>query len=367
MVAATEIRRIAVTLAVAAAGGFMAQLLGAPLPWLLGALLATAAAVMADPGRAAAHFALPPGFRLVFVPVIGVAIGATVAPGMLDQVVRWWPSLIAVVPFVVVVQLLNFAVLRRVGGYDPATAFFAASPGGLVEAVLIGERRGGLAAEMAMQHFARIAITVAVVPVIARLLADADPGQAAAGPAAGWPGLPGAAVLLACGVVGAAAARRLRFPAAVMIGPFLVCAAVQAAGLTDAHVPAVLVAGAQVVVGASLGLRFTGMERRRVLRGFRLACLCVAVALVTAVVVTAGLATLHVAAPPAIFLAFSPGGVAEMGLVAVSLALDPAYVATHHLLRIIAAVLIGPLLFDLVVARTAAPVEPHDPGPEAPD
>jgi len=355
MVQLADIRRIAATLAVAAAGGVVARWIGAPLPWLLGSLMATATAVMIDPSRAAARFALPPGFRLVFVPVIGVAIGAAVTPDILEQAARWWPSLLSVVPYVVAVQLLNYVVLRRAGGFDRPTAFFAASPGGLVEAVLIGERRGGAPAEMAMQHFARIAIAVAVVPGIARLLSDVDGAAATrAAAATGWPSLDGAAVLIVCGVAGVTLAQRLRLPAAMMLGPFLLAAVTHATGLTVAHVPGVLVAVAQVVVGAGLGLRFAGTVRRQVLRGLGLSFLCVSVALATALLLTVMLASLAVASPPAIFLAFSPGGVAEMGLVAVSLALDPVFVATHHILRIVAAVVLGPLVFDHIVLRSAA-------------
>jgi hypothetical protein len=353
--------RIAATLALAAVGGVAARALGAPLPWLLGSLLATAAAVVLAPGRSAVLLGLPPELRLVFVPVIGVAIGATVSPEVVRQAVHWWPTLLAVLPFVIGVQLLNYAVLRRIGGFDRPTAYFAASPGGLVEAVLIGERRGGRTADMAMQHFCRIAITVAVVPLLATAIvgAGAD-GSAAAAPraAAPWPPLGDVALLVACGLAGALLARRLRLPAAIMIGPFLCCAAVQATGITAARVPGGLVALAQVVVGASLGLRFAGMDRRRIRTGLGLSCLCVAAAVSVATLLAFGFASVSAVSAPAIFLAFSPGGVAEMGLVAVSLALDPAFVAMHHLLRIVLAILVGPLIFDRLVMREA-------PGPVA--
>jgi hypothetical protein len=39
-----------------------------------------------------------------------------------------------------------------------------------------------------------------------------------------------------------------------------------------------------------------------------------------------------------VFLAFAPGGLVEMGLIALSLNLSVVYVTAHHLLRIILAV-----------------------------
>src|SRR3546814_9376692 len=52
-----------------------------------------------------------------------------------------------------------------------------------------------------------------------------------------------------------------------------------------------------------------------------------------------------------IFLAFAPGGVAEMSLIALALSLDAALVATHHIVRILLIVVITPLLFRLLPAQ----------------
>jgi membrane AbrB-like protein len=157
---------VALSLALAALAGLAAEAIGAPLPWLLGPLVASAVAAMSDFRPFGVEPRMPVWSRPVFTPVIGVGIGATVTPQILDQAARWWPSLIGVALFVVLVQLVNFAILRRLGGFDRPTAFFAASPGGLVDSVLIGEARGGDVATMATMHLTRIALAVAAVPLI---------------------------------------------------------------------------------------------------------------------------------------------------------------------------------------------------------
>ena len=43
----------------------------------------------------------------------------------------------------------------------------------------------------------------------------------------------------------------------------------------------------------------------------------------------------------AVFLAFAPGGLAEMALVALSLEISVVYVTVHHILRIILAVFVA--------------------------
>ncbi|MCC5968641.1 MAG: AbrB family transcriptional regulator [Pararhodobacter sp.] len=46
---------------------------------------------------------------------------------------------------------------------------------------------------------------------------------------------------------------------------------------------------------------------------------------------------------PAVILAFAPGGITEMSLVALSLQLSAVYVTMHHLLRIVLAVIVARL------------------------
>ena len=52
-------------------------------------------------------------------------------------------------------------------------------------------------------------------------------------------------------------------------------------------------------------------------------------------------------------LAYAPGGVAEMSLIALATDADPAFVAVHHLARIIFVVLSVPVLTAWVARRRA--------------
>mmetsp|Transcript_17014 Transcript_17014/g.23493 ORF Transcript_17014/g.23493 Transcript_17014/m.23493 type:complete len:104 (-) Transcript_17014:33-344(-) len=48
---------------------------------------------------------------------------------------------------------------------------------------------------------------------------------------------------------------------------------------------------------------------------------------------------------PLLLLAYSPGGITEMTLLALALGYDAAFVATHHVIRISCLVLVIPLLY----------------------
>ena len=53
----------------------------------------------------------------------------------------------------------------------------------------------------------------------------------------------------------------------------------------------------------------------------------------------------------ALVLAFAPGGRAEMTLIALALGVDPAFVSTHHVVRIFLVVILAPMAFKLIAPR----------------
>jgi uncharacterized membrane protein AbrB (regulator of aidB expression) len=55
----------------------------------------------------------------------------------------------------------------------------------------------------------------------------------------------------------------------------------------------------------------------------------------------------------ALVLAYAPGGLAEMSLIALALSMDAAFVATHHIVRIFLIVVLAPLAFRATRGRTA--------------
>jgi uncharacterized membrane protein AbrB (regulator of aidB expression) len=102
--------------------------------------------------------------------------------------------------------------------------------------------------------------------------------------------------------------------------------------------PGWLVAVTQVILGAGLGVRFVGMDRRLLARCGRLAMLNGVLALGLAFAFAGIVHGLTGAPVAAGFLAFAPGGLAEMSLIALSLNMSVIYVTAHHVVRIVLAV-----------------------------
>ncbi|MCB2100790.1 MAG: AbrB family transcriptional regulator [Rhodobacterales bacterium] len=337
---------VLLALAIGAGGGLLFNLLTIPLPWMTGAMCATTAAAMLGlPIRAW----MP--LRTVMVGVLGIMLGSAFTPDTLGRATAWWGSLIPLLLYSLGIAVVIFALLRRLAGFGPVTAYFSAAPGGLSEMIVVGSAMGGDDRTISLMHTVRIMVTVLLIPLYFRLFEGFVPtGMSRMGRVEDIAGLD-ALLLVACALVGYPLARRLRIPAAAMVGPMVVSAGLHLAGATAARPPGEIVALAQVVLGATIGCRFVDVPLKRVFgilmlgAGTTLIMLVIAFACAQAVQAVTGLPFTHV------LLAFSPGGLPEMSLISLAMNADPAFVATHHLVRIVFVIMVFPSLFRLFAGR----------------
>jgi uncharacterized protein len=330
------------TLALGIPGGALFYLLNLPLPWMLGAMAATTVAAISG-----VRVALMPGLRLVFVAILGVMLGSAFTPEVVGGLAKWVGSFAWLGLYVVVATAGVWLFYRRMARYDTATAYFSAAPGGLNEMILAGGALGGDERRISMSHAARILVAIFVLSFGYRWFGDYTPvgARATSADEVAWSEW---VILAACGVVGYIVARLLRIPAYALVGPMVLSAIVHAAGITQSRPPVWLVAAAQVVVGAMVGTRFDGVSPRMVGKAVALAIVATAVLLVLAVVFGQAVESTLGIPFSAALLAFAPGGLAEMSLIALSLDIDAAYVSSHHIVRIFVIVLAAPFLFRLL-------------------
>ena len=324
-------------------GGWLAQVLHWPMPWMIGSLAASALAVAGLQKGLLSDYGFPMPLRSAFVALIGVMIGTQVTPDLLGQIgaLPWTVTGLAV--YVVAAHGGNYLIFRRFGGQDRPTAFYAGTPGGLMESILMGEAAGADSRVVTLQHFLRIVLVITLLPLGLSLYLGAPVGSAAGLSAAAPDGVPvpvsTLALIAAAAAVGLKLGEVIRLPAAQITGPLLLAAGFTLSGLVDLHLPFWLIATAQVVIGTSLGLRFKGIAAPVIRAALKMAVLSVAfmlvlgAALAEALALITGIPFLHLA------ISLAPGGVTEMSVIALSLAANPALVSLHHVLRILMTVL----------------------------
>ena len=344
---------LSVTIFIGTGGALLARWIGTPLPWLLGAVLAVGLAALAKVEIAGEPVQFPVRARFFFVPIIGVAIGGAVTPDFIRDLARWWPSLVALILFVPLAHIAGYVLFRRIGKLDPSTAWFAAMPGGLIEAITMGEENGADIRMLNLLQFLRLIICILTVPTVFMLLEGGAVGSASGAQieVRGTFDLPNALILAACGIIGLLAGQRIGLPAALITGPILVSGAAHLAGLTDAVPPPWMISMTQLVVGLTLGIRFAGLSRREIRLGIVLTGLSVGIALALAALFGVVLSGIVGESVEAVVLAFAPGGVVEMSLIAISLEISVLYVTAHHVARILLAVLFAKMTGRRVIGR----------------
>ncbi|MGC2857770.1 AbrB family transcriptional regulator [Novispirillum sp. DQ9] len=340
-----SLRRLALALALGTAGGAVFWGLRLPLPWMLGAVLTVSVAALSG-----LRPAVPQGLRSGMLAILGVMLGSAFTPGLIDRLGPWLPSLAVLLVVSVVTPWIAGAVFRRFGGFDRVTAYFAGTPGGINEMVMVGTALGGDERTIALVHALRIMIVVFIVAAWFRLVEGAAAGQGAA--SAPWLmdgafGPADLAWLAAAAVVGRPVGRLLRLPAPQLTGPMVLAAVIHLMGLTELQPPAELIAVAQVVVGSALGARFVGAAPLRLIRTAVLAAGSSLVMLGLAALAAWGLASVTGLPFLLLLLAYVPGGLAEMSLIGLALGMDVPFVATHHVVRIALVIAVAPLLFRL--------------------
>ena len=146
-------------------------------------------------------------------------------------------------------------------------------------------------------------------------------------------------VVVAVGLLGLGIGKWLHLPAGQLTGPLFVAAAVSLSGLVPLDMPQWLINEAQIVIGASLGMRFGGLKGRALMKGIWLGLASVAFMMLVALVLVALVHRMTGAPFDTLLISFAPGGVTEMALIALSLQANPALVTAHHIYRIILTVI----------------------------
>lgn len=332
---------IFLTLVIGAVGGALFFWARLPLAWMIGALVfVTIFAVAGAPMKMTQRIRQP------MVAVLGVMLGSAFNPEMAERLPGWWATIGMLGIYVLITTLILYRYFRHLFGCDRVTAFCAGTPGGLNEMVLVSDELGGDSKFVALVHSSRILLTVLILPFAFVFLGlyDRDTRPALGMSIIDFP-LREWAILTACAVVGYFGARWLKVPAAAVTGPMLLSAIVHLLGWSSVSPPFELVAAAQVALGSMLGSRFAGVAPSLVLRTLWISLGATVIMLSLTVVFSVTLVSIVDESVSALVLAFAPGGLAEMSLIALALGIEAAFVASHHILRIIMIVIVAPGLF----------------------
>ncbi|MCP1313342.1 AbrB family transcriptional regulator [Halomonas sp. 707D7] len=336
------------TLCLGSLGGAIATLFSLPLAWMLGALFLVMSASIAG-----VRTGVDKRVHVVAIALLGLFIGSRIQAQELLGLVRWYPSVIA---------MLLYMVMMLAGGYwiftqakvGRISAMFCAYPGSMNSALVLAEPARGDLRWIAISHSLRLVTVVSGAALLASLFVD----EVTLESDTHWLALSDiAALMLAplCWWV----LRRCRAPLPEFLGPMVAGAIMTNAGV-GFSLPAWPVLLAFMILGSSVGARFSGTPWRQVLSVGRFGIAYALFALAAAMLMAWLVASFTSLGFTAVLLALIPGGVGEMAVIATVMGIDPVYVVSHHVLRLLILIFMTPWMVRLA-SSLGAPETPPPP------
>lgn len=330
--------RLAETLVIATIGGAILGLAGLPAGWLSGAIVGVSAAALA--GR---PVLIPQPFARVVYVILGISLGSAVTPATINSMKTWPLSMIALMIAMLAVTVSVMAYLKFVHGWDTLSALFAASPGALAQAMALAADTGADVRAIAMVQTVRLFVLAVALPAAfaAAGVSGLPPPRGADGPLMQLAGELG--LLVGVSALVAVLAYRFRVPGGLIVGAMAGSGFLHGAGWVHAFLPVPVAIASFIVMGAMIGTRLGGADIRLMARlglvGLGALAVGTAVACLFAFIVTS-LLSLRMGD---IVIAYAPGAMEAMTIVAFALHLDPVFVGVHHLARFVFASMVLPV------------------------
>jgi len=282
-------------------------------------------AALAAAGRAGA---LPKPLRQLAILISGVGMGSGLTPATIHTLARYPGSLALMALALSGMVAASFAILARSPGFSRSTAFFSAIPGALSYVFIVAAPTGADMPRVAVIQVFRLFVLMAIVPIVARASVPAArmvfPTDSAAVTAS----------LLAIAAIAAKLiARRGSSATAPLYAAIVVSALAHGTGWAPGRLAPGLQIAAQLLVGAWIGTRFVGFDWELLRRSVFAALTSFLAAFSVAALCAAAAAWLVPAPFPEALVAFAPGGLEAMTMMAFALGLDPLFVGAHHIAR----------------------------------
>ena len=325
--------RMLVTLLIGSTGGLLFSLIHSPLPWLLGALVATVICVFLGYDK----LWVPRWLRNTGLVVVGISLGLRMTPAIVETMASHIGLMLLATLITLLFGLINTLILHKAGKVDMITAFFSNVPGGLSEMLSVGEKVGGNQQIISIFHSIRIVVIVLCTPFLVTWLNTHPLSSAAVVQNAEMGAMPTVMMLLLGGLA-AIAAVKISFPSPYLLGPLFLTAVlcVQTTVLPESHaLPGFLVQMAQVFIGVSTGLQFSREDIRKNRRLFGFALVHAFMLLGMSMGLALSISYLTSTDVITNILATSPGGITEMGLMALTVGADPLLVTAFQLFRVL--------------------------------
>jgi uncharacterized protein len=286
--------------------------------------------------------------------VVGCMIARVLTSTILHSFLQQWPLFLGISLLVIVASCLLGWIISKFRILPETTAIWGLLPGAASAMMVMADAYGADARLVVFMQYVRVVMVAIVASIIARLWIHA-PAVAAAAPAVWFapihalPLMETLVLVVAAVVLGPVS----RIPAGTLLIPMLVGAILQINGFVEIELPSWLLAASYLILGWTIGLRFT----REILVYAVRALPKMMVSILLLIAFCGGLAfalveVFHID-PLTAYLATSPGGADSVAIIAASTNVDVGFVMAQQIARFMLVLIVGPALSRFVADQIA--------------
>lgn len=332
--------QVIATLAIGYIGSLLANAAGLPAGAIIGSAFAVS---LASFFRFPCH--IPNWLRNTGFAAIGCSLGSGVNTDFLDLVNKWPLSLLGLTVAMVLIFIVTSWLIVHFFGLSWETAILATSPGALsCSLAMAAEGIGDAQAIIVIQSFRLLAVTISL-PLIIDIF-DLPSGLGV-NTIQTFLSMPVTAGLFLMTLIIGFLLNKLSIPASFLISGILISGILHYQGLISGKPQNSLLFIGFIITGSVLGSRFSRIPLINLKQMVSASMTVFVVATLIATLLAWFSANLLDLPFGQVWISYAPGGVEAMAAMAIALGYDSAFVATHHLYRIVLLLLMLPIFIRL--------------------
>lgn len=337
-----DLQRLLLTCLICLLAGWLLKMLNLPAPFLLGSLFGTwfAGRVLLPYFPKLPALGIPRWFNIAVVLGLSTLIGAAFQPEMIAKLSIWSGSVVAMLLTTLLATAAGYYYLHHIRAYDRILALLCTLPGGQAEVIALSRDLVEKDYVVAFCHLVRVAFIASLIPLLLFLTEGQMGVEASYTATAQLPHLQNLSALdllhfAAIAGGGFLFAKLIRLPIAHLLGPLIVSSVAHLFGWVEIPRVQEFIILAQVTIGGGVGSRLAQIETREIISylGDALVNTLILVVIYCGVALLVG--RYMAIEPMKMILAFIPGGIYEVTVLALIFGYELAFVAFHHTVRLL--------------------------------
>ena len=331
-----------VVILVSIPSAIIADYFNIPLAWMIGPMIATSIAALSGLKMVMPKLALSS-----ILIILGLHIGNYIDQSLFNQMLDWiWTTLIMLIYIIVSIFIVS-KYLQKFSGYQEKASIFSAAPGALGPLIILAEYEKSDLSQVATSHLIRLIIIITVFPLIIVTSSDQESLNISKFDYMNQNHLD-LLWLFVSSLFLIFVFSKLRVPAALLSGTLVASGILQVTEIASYKLPDPTINFCLLILGASVGCRFANKTLSEVANNSLHSLVA------TSILVILGLFAAFIANffvennLLTLILAFCPGGIYEVAVIAIAFDLEPDFVAFHHIIRLLFILFTVPIFLRII-------------------